>query len=143
MQLHELRPIHKQKRRKRVGRGGKKGTYAGRGMKGQGARAGVRMKPAIRELLKRYPKLRGYRFAGKAKGITVVNLDILEKQFQAQDLVTPESLVAKNIVRRIQGRLPRVKILGKGELTKALKVSQCLVSESAKKKIKKAGGTIT
>ena len=61
MQLQELKPIHKKKQRKRVGRGGKRGTYAGRGLKGQRARAGRRLKPAIRELIKRYPKLRGYR----------------------------------------------------------------------------------
>jgi len=59
MQLHELKPIHKLKKRKRVGRGGKKGTYSGRGIKGQKSRAGRKLKPAIRELIKRYPKIRG------------------------------------------------------------------------------------
>lgn len=63
MQLHELKPIHKKKRSKRIGRGGKKGTYAGRGVKGQKSRAGRRLKPLVRELIKRYPKLRGYRFS--------------------------------------------------------------------------------
>jgi large subunit ribosomal protein L15 len=67
MQLHQLKPIHKLKKRKRVGRGGKKGTYSGRGIKGQKARAGRRLKPAIRELIKRYPKLRGYKFKSKIK----------------------------------------------------------------------------
>ena len=61
MQLHQLKPTHKAKRAKRVGRGGKKGTYSGRGMKGQKSRSGARMQPIIRELIKRYPKLRGYR----------------------------------------------------------------------------------
>lgn len=65
MQLHELKPKHKRKKRKRVGRGGKRGTYSGRGIKGQKARAGRRLKPVIRELIKRYPKLRGYKFKAK------------------------------------------------------------------------------
>jgi len=61
MQLHELQPNHKQRKAKRVGRGGKRGTYSGRGMKGQKSRAGYRMQPQVRELVKKYPKLRGYR----------------------------------------------------------------------------------
>jgi large subunit ribosomal protein L15 len=67
MQLHELKPIHKSKKRKRVGRGGKRGTFAGRGQKGQRSRAGRKMKPVVRELIKRYPKLRGYKFKSKIK----------------------------------------------------------------------------
>lgn len=59
MQLHELQPKHKLKKQKRIGRGGKRGTYSGRGIKGQKSRAGRKLKPAIREFIKRYPKLRG------------------------------------------------------------------------------------
>ena len=62
MQIHELRPKHKTKNSKRVGRGGKKGTYSGRGGKGQTARSGRKMEPVIREIIKRYPKLKGYRY---------------------------------------------------------------------------------
>ncbi len=65
MQLHELKPIHKRKQPKKIGRGGKRGTYSGKGMKGQKSRAGARMQPIIRELIKRYHKLRGYK--NKAK----------------------------------------------------------------------------
>ena len=65
MQLHQLKPTHKAKAAKRVGRGGKRGTYSGRGMKGQKSRAGARMQPLVRELIKRYPKLRGYRRKAK------------------------------------------------------------------------------
>ena len=67
MQLHEIKPIHKVKKPKRVGRGGKRGTYSGRGQKGQKSRAGHKMKPVVRELVKRYPKLRGYKFKARAK----------------------------------------------------------------------------
>ena len=52
MQLHQLKPSHKRKRPKRIGRGGKRGTYSGRGVKGQRSRAGRKFKPAIRELMK-------------------------------------------------------------------------------------------
>ena len=61
MQIHELKPKHKTSAKKRVGRGGRKGTYSGHGMKGQKSRAGRKMVPMIRELIKRYPKLKGYK----------------------------------------------------------------------------------
>jgi len=67
MQLHELKPTHKLKKRKRIARGGKRGTYSGKGMKGQKSRAGRRLEPVVRGLIKRYPKLRGYRFKSKVK----------------------------------------------------------------------------
>ena len=59
MQLNELKAGTKNKSKKRVGRGGKRGTYSGKGMKGQKARAGKRIRPAIRDLMQRTPKLRG------------------------------------------------------------------------------------
>lgn len=83
MQLHQLKPIHKFKKPKRVGRGGKRGIYSGRGIKGQKSRAGHKLKPIIRELIKRYPKLRGYRQKSKTKEqkskIFIVNLEKLKK----------------------------------------------------------------
>ncbi|MDI6602922.1 MAG: uL15 family ribosomal protein, partial [Patescibacteria group bacterium] len=128
MQLQELKPIHKRKKRKRVGRGGKKGTYSGRGIKGQKARAGRRLKPVIRELIKKYPKLRGYKFKQAKLKPAIVNIETLEKKFQAGEVVTPKVLLEKKLVRRIKGRLPRVKILGKGKLSKPLTVENCLIS---------------
>lgn len=141
MQLHELGPKHKLKRRKRVGRGGKRGTYSGRGLKGQKSRAGRRLEPAIRGLIKKYPKLRGYRFKGKTKPV-VINVGILEKKFRALEKITPEALLEKKLVPKIKGRLPQVKILGKGKITKKLVIENCQVSEGAEKKIKEAKGTI-
>lgn len=145
MQLYELKPIHKRKKPKRVGRGGKRGTYAGRGIKGQKARAGRRLKPVIRELIKKYPKLRGYRFKAKInkqKVKVIVNLETLDKKFKAEEKITPEILLERKIIRKIKGRLPKVKILGKGEIKKALIIEGCQVSKQAKEKIEKAGGTI-
>jgi len=142
MQLHELQPIHKMRKIKRVGRGGKRGTYSGKGLKGQKARAGRKTEPIIRKIIKRYPKLRGYRFKSITPEIAVVNLDALEKKFEAGSVVSPKSLLEKKLIRRIKGRVPEVKILGQGELKKALTIEGCGASKSAKEKIEKAGGSL-
>lgn len=143
MQLHQLKPKHKPKKKKRIGRGGKRGTYSGRGLKGQRSRAGRKFAPAIRELIKRYPKLRGYRFKRREKNLAVVNIGVLEKKFGSSEVITPKALLERKLIRRIKGKLPKVKILGKGELTKKLIIENCEVSKSAEEKIKKVGGTIT
>ncbi len=142
MQLHELKPIHKPKKGKRIGRGGKRGTYCGRGIKGQKTRAGRKMVPPIRQLIKKYPKLRGYRFKRRKPKPAVVNVNVLDKKFGEGSLISPEILLQKRLIRRIKGRLPEVKILGVGKVTKKFIVKGCLFSESAKKKIEKAGGKI-
>ncbi|MDO8655448.1 MAG: 50S ribosomal protein L15 [bacterium] len=142
MQLHELKPLHKHKKKKRVGRGGKRGTYSGRGMKGQGARAGGKFPPSIRELIKRYPKLRGTRAKILRVNKATFNVDVLESKLEPGTVVTPELLLASKIIRRIEGKAPIVKILGRGELTKSFTIQGCEVSASAKIKIEKAGGTI-
>lgn len=142
MQLHQIRPIHKPKRKKRVGRGGKRGTYCGRGVKGQKARAGRKLKPIIREILKKYPKLRGYKFKPKREKPTVLNLDILEKKFKEGEEVSPKILLEKGLVSKIKGKIPKIKILARGSLTKKLIFKDCLFSERAKEKIEKTGGKI-
>lgn len=142
MQIHQLQPKHSSKNRKRVGRGGKKGTYSGKGGKGQTARAGRKLAPIIRELIKRYPKLRGYRSFVLENDIAVVNVDVLDKISKDGDTISPTSLIAKGILSTIRGRNPKVKILGKGKLTKKLIIEQCTVSATAREAITKAGGTI-
>lgn len=142
MQIHEIKPKHKTIGKKRVGRGGKKGTYSGKGNKGQGARAGRKMVPIIRELIKRYPKLRGYRSFVLENNLCPVNLDALEKIAKDGDVINPENLLKLGIVRMIKGKRPEVKILGKGKLTKKITVEGCKVSKSAKEAIEKAGGKI-
>ncbi|MEK9186632.1 MAG: uL15 family ribosomal protein, partial [Patescibacteria group bacterium] len=59
MQLHQLKPRHRQYPKTRVGRGGKRGTTSGRGQKGQKSRSGHRIRPAERDYIQRLPKLRG------------------------------------------------------------------------------------
>ena len=136
MQLHQVKPIHKQKSKKRVGRGGKRGTYSGKGVKGQKSRAGRKMRPELRDYIKKIPKKRGYRFKSIKIKPEVVNLRDLEKFFNNGDLINPETLLEKGLVARIKGKVPEVKILGAGELKKKLKIENCLMSESVKKAIK-------
>ncbi len=142
MQLHELKRTHKNRGKKRVGRGGRKGTYSGKGMKGQKSRAGRKMVPIIRELIKRYPKLRGYRRFVLPGNSIAVNLKTLEKHSKDGEVITPENLIKKGIIRKIDGRTPKVKILGSGSLTKKIILENCAVSKTAKGAIEKAGGAI-
>jgi len=142
MQLHELKPIHKRKKGKRIGRGGKRGTYCGRGVKGQKSRAGRKIVPSIRQLIKKYPKLRGYRFKPQRPKPETVDIDILEKNFEKGDLVSPKILLDKKLISRMKGKTPKVKILGRGKLNKNLIVENCQISKSAKEKIEKVKGTI-
>ncbi|MFA5432047.1 MAG: 50S ribosomal protein L15 [Candidatus Paceibacterota bacterium] len=141
MQLHELKKNTTSKNKKRVGRGGKKGTYCGGGGKGQKGRSGAKFKPIIRGWIKRYPKLRGYNFNTQSD-VSSINLDVLEKTFENNAVVNLDVLVATRMIRNIDGKLPVVKILGTGEIKKALTIEGCLVSKTAKEKIEKAGGTV-
>jgi len=141
MQLHEIQPKTKNRKSRRVGRGGKRGTYSGRGMKGQKSRAGARFQPRIREVIKRYPKLRGYRRSGYGDTVAF-NVGFLEKHFEKGETIKPATLVEKHLLGTIGKKMPVVKILGTGELTKAFQIEQCQVSQSAKEKIEKAGGSV-
>lgn len=142
MQLHQLKRAHPHRKSKRVARGGKRGKTAGRGTKGQKARAGHRLRPELRDIIKKYPKLRGYRFNSIQTKATPVNLDVIEKSFSAGDTVSPETLFAKKLVTKDGGRMRKVKILANGKLTKKITLSGCMVSTAAKKAIEATGGTI-
>jgi large subunit ribosomal protein L15 len=144
MQRNNLQRKTKNKKKIQVARGGKRGKTAGRGTKGQKARAGHKIRPEIRDMIKRLPKMRG-RGVNSNKSIqdkTVpVNLSNLES-FKAGAVVSPKTLVDAGVLETFGSRYPRVKILGMGELTVALTVKGCLVSSEAKAKIEKAGGKI-
>lgn len=141
MQLNTLKRLHPNKKARQVGRGGTRGKTSGRGGKGQTARAGNKRRPQIRDIIKKLPKLRGYRFNSGAIKYSPVNVGALNI-FDAGVAVTVEALFEKKLVRRVGGVLPVVKILGKGEITKKLSVVGCKFSNSAKEKIEKAGGSI-
>jgi large subunit ribosomal protein L15 len=135
------RGIHRNKSRKRIGRGpgSGHGKTAGRGAKGQRSRTGYSMRATFEggqmPIVRRIPK-RGFhnRFA---RTVAVVNVGDLERRFDGGAEVTPETLKAKNLAK---GRYDLLKVLGNGELTKPLTVSAHQFSRSAAEKIEKAGG---
>jgi len=143
MQIHQLTNKNKQKE-KRIGRGGRKGTYSGRGLKGQISRAGANFQPIVRYLLKRYPKLRGYRFeTGKQIKPQLVDVSLLNEKFADNEIVSVSSLIAKKIIHSKDGNVWCVKILGNAKMSKKLRIApDCSVSAPAKKSIEEAGGKI-
>lgn len=142
MQRNELKP--KTKRLKKIlrGRGDK---TAGRGTKGQKARAGHKIRPEVRDFIKTLPKLRG-RGVNINKSITVkpvsIALGLISNSFKTNDIVSPSTLYRKGLVSKVSGQLPKVKVLASGELDKALVFIDCLTSQSVKEKIEKIGGKI-
>ncbi|MBE6783402.1 MAG: 50S ribosomal protein L15 [Ruminococcaceae bacterium] len=142
MKLHELSPVPgSTKERKRIGRGpaSGQGKTAGKGHKGQKARAGRGMQIGFEggqmPLQRRIPK-RGFNNIFR-KEFAIVNLASLEKAFNDGDTVTIEALVASGLVKKT---LDGVKVLGNGELSKKLTVQVNAYSETAKSKIEAAGG---
>ena len=142
MKLHDLRsPIGTKKKRKRVGRGisAGQGKTAGRGTKGQNSRTGGGVKPYFEggqlPLVRRMPHTRGFHNIHRVP-YEIVNLDVLNDNFDAGAEVTPITLQERDMVHKSD----RVKILGRGELKKALMVKAHAFSEDAKEKIAAAGG---
>ena len=145
MQLNDLRPAEgSKKNRKRIGRGNSSGhgTTAGRGTKGQLSRAGggkgAGFEGGQQPLAMRLPKLPGFTNPRRVE-YAPVNVSRLEEVFEAGETVDTESLVAKGVIKH--AFIP-VKVLGDGELTKALTVKVDKVSASAKVKIEAAGGKV-
>lgn len=141
MQLNTLKREHPNKKARLVGRGGTRGKTSGRGGKGQTARAGNKRRPQMRDIIKKLPKLRGYRFKSSSIKATPVNLNALNV-FTAGETVNPTTLFEKGLIRRVNGKLPVVKILGTGDITVKVTVADCITSTTAKEKIEKAGGII-
>jgi len=136
MQSHELQKSQG-KKHKRIGRGGKRGTYSGRGIKGQKARSGRRIRPQIRDIIKKIHKKRGYFFHSLKEKPAVVNLGDLERKFKDGDKITPMALVNAGLIKAIGGKIPKIKILGGGKLTKKLILDKNFaISKSAAEKFK-------
>src|SRR5512133_3873021 len=109
MQLNTLSPRTKNQKNPPVGRGGRRGKTSGRGAKGQSSRAGHKIRPEMRDIIKKIPKLRGH---GKNRARTVktnrisaavINLAALELAYTAGETVSPATLLAKGLVRRAKG----------------------------------------
>lgn len=144
MKLHDLKPrAGATKRRKRVGRGiaAGQGKTAGRGTKGQGARAGsggkLHRQGGNLPYFRRLPFKRGFTNFRRVTW-NEINLDRLE-EFDAEVEVTPESLIKAGLVRNLRNP---VVLLGRGEVSTPLKVRLHRVSHSARAKIEAAGGTV-
>jgi len=141
MNLHDLSNVTKRQARKRVGRGDSSGTgrTSGRGEKGAGSRSGSHYRPYFEggqiPFFRRLPK-RGFKNPNH-QTMNVVNVGWLETNFQAQDEINEDSLRAKGLIsKKLQG----LKILGDGDLSKALTVKASKFSASARQKIESAGG---
>ena len=144
MRLNDLSPAPGSTHaRKRIGRGtgSGHGTTAGQGTKGQKARTSGGVRPGFEggqtPLHRRLPQRRGFRNIGR-KVYAIVNLDDLEQRFDAGTEITPDLILSSRIVRKA---LDGIKILGDGEITKALAVKAHKFSKSAQEKIQAAGGT--
>jgi len=142
IKLHHLKPAEgSHKAAKRVARGdrGKGGKTAGRGTKGTGARGTVpeNFEGGQVPLVRRQPKRPGFNNPNKVY-YAVINVSRLEEHFEAGDEVNLESLTAKGLVKK---KRP-IKVLGNGDLTKALTVDVDAITATAREKITAAGGTV-
>ena len=141
-QLHDIKRKNKNTpKANQVGRGnGSKGTYSGRGLKGQLSRSGGNLNPTFEggqlRLVKKLPHMRGFTNVFK-KDYVALNISDLVNIFP-QDSVTIEDFKKKGVIRRKQ----MIKILGGGDISKSLNIEVHAISSSAKSKIEKAGGAV-
>jgi large subunit ribosomal protein L15 len=145
MRLHDLKPRPGAKHRKKrlgCGESSGKGKTSGKGHKGQKARSGGGIRPTFEggqmPLFRRLPK-RGFNQAAFRDAIGTVNLDDLERVFEAGATVNEGSLREAGLLR---GKLDAVKLLGRGALTKSLQIEVDLASATAQEKVAKAGGQL-
>lgn len=156
MNLSELKSKTPRKPSRRVGRGGKRGTYSGKGSKGQKSRAGAGFKPGFRggdnRIWQLFPKQRGaskkpgsnrphmkhrfYQF--RAEKPPVFNLDFFNR-FEDGQVVSPKMLAEQGWINKLE---KNVKILGNGDLKKKIDFQGFKFSESAREKVAKTGGKI-
>jgi large subunit ribosomal protein L15 len=143
MRLHELKNVKGATHRRKIvgrGEGGGHGKTSGKGGKGQTARSGGSIRPGFEggqmPLYRKLPH-RGFNNYNFRTVYAVVNVGDLARLDAAVTEVDVVSLGAAGIIRRGE---PRLKVLGDGEITRALKITAAKFSESAKAKIEKAGG---
>ncbi|HIA46377.1 MAG TPA: 50S ribosomal protein L15 [Candidatus Hydrogenedentes bacterium] len=131
------------KKRKRIGRGpgSGHGKTSGRGHKGQKSRSGYSRRFGFEggqmPLNRRLPK-RGFNHSERHP-LTEINVDVLAESFEDGAEITLESLLAKHVIKKTSAR---VKVLGRGEVTKKLVLKVDAISESARSKVEAAGGSV-
>ena len=144
MQLHTLKRKTQRQTKQQVGRGSKRGKTSGRGQKGQTSRAGRKLRPEIREIIKKIPKLRGRgKNINKSFEIKPIVLNVSDfANIENGTTLTPQKLVEMNMVKLLKGKVPKVKILADGEITNSLIFKKFTISKAAQEKIEKAGGKV-
>ncbi|OGI16326.1 MAG: hypothetical protein A2Z52_02250 [Candidatus Moranbacteria bacterium RBG_19FT_COMBO_42_6] len=135
MQINTLKIKYPKKKRKTIGRGGKKGTYSGKGGKGQKGRSGVSINPLFEggrsSLIDRLKKVRGFK-TYKPKAV-VFKFSDLEKKFKENDIINKESLVTVGLLNKKDIKR-RVKILGEGDSKSKFQIGEKIaLSASAKR----------
>src|SRR3989344_506325 len=156
MNLSELKSRTPRQHGKRVGRGGKRGTFSGGGTKGQKSRAGAYVRPGFRggdnRIWQLFPKQRGAskkpgsnkphakhrHFQLRGDKSAVFNLDFFNR-FEEGQMVNLKFLAEQGWISKLE---KRVKVLGDGDLKKKIDFQGLKFSESAKSKIAKVGGNI-
>lgn len=139
MEFHTLKRTVPNKTKKRVGRGGKRGTTSGKGQKGQRSRAGHRIRPAERDILSKFPKLRGSSNTKRATKVFEITLKNLHNFADKSGIVSRKNLLKGGFIRRAKDP---IKVIATGEVKEKITLEGIKVSAGAKKKIEAAGGTI-
>ena len=144
MLINELKLNSKKRKRKTIGRGGKKGTYCGKGNKGQKARSGAHVDPLFEggrsTLIDHLKKKRGFKgFVPKHK---IINLLEIGKKFKDGGIISISSLIENNFASKMEAE-KGIKILGNAKIAKKFTIEKnILLSASAREAIVKAGGKI-
>jgi large subunit ribosomal protein L15 len=143
MQINQIKLSRPRKKKKFIGRGGKKGTYSGRGNKGQKARSGAHIDPLFEggrsSLVDRMKKKRGFKSLKNKKKI--IQISALEKKFKDGSEINEAALIKVGIVDTIDKG--KIKILGKTTLKKKFTIAhEILISSQARESVEKAGGKI-
>ncbi len=146
MKLHHIKLKVRERSKQRIGRGGKRGSYSGRGVKGQKSRAGRKLRPAQRDLILRLPKLRGFRNKIKKDKPIIFNLKDLHLAVQANSkpgaplTINKEFLIQSGMVS--SGYIGEIKMLSQGDIGVPLTFEGISVSKRTREKIEKANGKI-
>lgn len=145
MQFHNIKRKTKNKKKVQVGRGGTRGKTSGRGTKGQKSRAGRKLRPEMRDIIKKLPKLRGYDFKSFQVRPVVISLQKISAVFEKGGDITPEILISNKVANLLKGAVPKIKIVGPRKdfvFEKKINVSGIIVTPGAKTTIEKAGGSV-
>ena len=148
MQLHTINAPHTRRHKKRVGRGGKRGTTSGKGTKGQRSRAGHRIRPAARDIVLKFPKLRGVGNSRRSVPATIVKTGDIPALLMRAQACLPAGMAAELTrevlvsLRKIRAVKDAVKVVANGKLASAVAVTGVPVTKGARAEIVKAGGRV-